>query len=176
MSAVGVSLFYGSEDAQTAIAEIAGHGVAPIAVIGEFRTARALHILDLTATPAMPGSIFDPDMRHEIAMQRFVGTFVEKVTIPVIPDGREHLEYAPTQVLTDYIRWMSTSLVDGIALPSATNPGKKTYVLFSGPDEVGDEAKKSEHHVLTLAPEDVAYYDVRRSYEGIARRRSASGS
>jgi hypothetical protein len=40
MSPAGVSLFYASEDEQTAIHEIAGHGVKPHAVVGRFRNTR----------------------------------------------------------------------------------------------------------------------------------------
>jgi hypothetical protein len=47
----------------------------------------------------------------------------------VIPDGRQHIEYTPTQVLTEYLRWMPENRIDGIALPSAQT-GEKTHVLF----------------------------------------------
>jgi RES domain len=47
----------------------------------------------------------------------------------VIPDGRQHIEYTPTQVLTEYLRWMPENRIDGIARPSAQT-GEKTHVLF----------------------------------------------
>lgn len=166
MSPAGVSLFYGSEDPQAAIAEIAGHGPQPLAVVGEFRSTRALSILDLTSKPPPPGSLFDPEKRHAITMWGFLQTFIQKVTRPVIPDGREHVEYAPTQVLTEYIRWMCRNQVDGIALPSGPGRGKKTYVLFIGPEAVTDAPGEAEHW-LTLAPDAVTVYDVKRTYEGL---------
>lgn len=169
MSPAGISLFYGSEDPQTAIAEIAGHGPEPFAVIGEFRTTRALHILDFTQQASQPGSVFDPSKREAIVMHSFLQSFVDEVTRPVIPDGREHVEYAPTQVLTEYLRWTSTTIVDGIAFPSAANPGKKTYVLFYGRDEVADSGRARDNHVLVLDPGAVNGYDVKRSYRGLLR-------
>lgn len=169
MSAAGISLFYGCEDPQTAIAEIAGHGPKPLAVVGEFKSTRALFILDLTCPPPHPGSVFDPDKRPAITMWQFLRTFVEKVTKPVIPDGREHVEYAPTQVLTEYIRYMSRTQVDGIALPSGPGGGKKTYVLFAGPSEVSDAPGQSGHWLI-LAGDAIAIYDVDRAYAGRLRR------
>lgn len=166
MSPAGVSLFYGSEDPQAAIAEIAGQGPQPLAVVGEFRSTRALSILDLTSRPPSPGSVFDPDKRPAVAMWGFLQTFIRKVTRPVIPDGREHVEYAPTQVLTEYIRWMCRNQVDGIALPSGPGRGKKTYVLFIGAEAVADAPGGAEHW-LTLAKDAVTVYDVKRTYEGI---------
>lgn len=168
MSAVGVSLFYGSDDPQGAIAEIAGHGTDSTAIVAEFKTARALFILDLTRTPPNPGSVFDAEKRPAIAMRSFLTTFVANVTRPVIPDGREHVEYAPTQVMTEYIRFMSGTLVDGIALPSKPGKGTKTYVIFAGPKEVADEPGEAEHW-LTLAPDAITTYDIERSYTGHAR-------
>jgi hypothetical protein len=130
MSPAGVSLMYASQDAATAIAEIAGHGDKPNALVGSFRTVRDLTILDLTLdTQAV--SIFTKDGRHAATMARFLKTFVYHVTKPVIPDGNEHVEYAPTQVLTEYLRWAPDTSIDGIAFPSSQT-GKPTYVLFFG--------------------------------------------
>lgn len=169
MSPAGVSLFYGSDDPQGAIAEIAGHGTGSTAIVAEFKTTRALFILDLTTTPPLPGSVFDADKRPAIAMRSFLATFVANVTRPVIPDGREHVEYAPTQVITEYIRFMSRTPVNGIALPSKPGKGTKTYVIFAGPAEVADEPGQDESW-LTLNPGAITTYDIERSYAGHARK------
>lgn len=165
MSPAGISMFYGSGDALTAVAEIAGHGVAPMAAVAEFRSTRALTVLDLTATPESPGSPFDETARKELLMLKFLNSFVEKVRRPVIPDGREHVEYAPTQVLTEYLRWTSRSAIDGIAFPSAVVVGGVNYVLFIGPEEVSDEERLVESHVLSLGGGRVSFFDVVRHYE-----------
>lgn len=137
MSPAGISYFYASSDAQTAIAEIAGHGVDPYAVVAEFISTRGLRVLDLTKPPRPP-SIFDHEKRHQARMAVFLETFVDQVTVDVIPDGRQHIEYAPTQVLTDYLRWVPVRKIDGIALPSSKT-GQVTYVIFIGPEGVADE-------------------------------------
>ena len=128
MSPAGIPMFYASDDLQTAIAEIAGHSWQPYALVGAFHSTRRLRLLDLTRRPAFP-SYFDEARHAELGLAQFVKLFVYAITRPVIPDGRQHIEYTPTQVLTEYLRWMPENPIDGIALPSAQT-GKKTYVLF----------------------------------------------
>lgn len=179
MSPAGVALFYASADPQTAIAEIAGHGVEPLAVIGKFTNTRELRILDLTATPSHI-SPFCVDLRQPARMARFLSSFIHYITTPVIPDGRQHVEYAPTQLLTEYLRWVPQPKLDGIALPSAQT-GERTYVLFFDRSDcatVGDPATQDEADctrldnaadaspTLVLDPEKVITYRVDRRYEG----------
>jgi RES domain/HEPN/RES N-terminal domain 1 len=136
-SAPGISLFYGSEDAQTAVAEIAGHGPDPLAVVGRFETRRPLRILDFTRRPKVP-SIFDRERRRQGEMARFLEAFIADVTRPIVPDGLVHIEYAPTQVVTEFLRWFPEIHIDGFALPSAQTH-RRTYILFLGPMDVADE-------------------------------------
>lgn len=135
LSPAGVSLFYGSADPQTAIAEIAGHGADPYAVIGRFTNTRTLRILDFTQKSPRP-SPFNLTKREQARMARFLDSFVRYVTAPVIPDDRQHVDYAPTQMLTEYLRWVPQPKLDGIALPSAQD-GLPTYVLFFGRSNCG---------------------------------------
>lgn len=136
MSPQGISLFYASADAATAVAEIAGHGVDPLAMVGRFVTTLDLTVLDLTAPPAMP-SPFDRERRREFRMLSFLGSFVSAITTPVIPDGRQHVEYVPTQVVTEYLRRVAARGLDGIVLPSVQT-GRQTYVLFFDSDGVAN--------------------------------------
>ena len=179
MSPAGVALFYASADPQTAIAEIAGHGVEPLAVIGKFTNTRELRILDLTATPS-PISPFCVDLRQPARMARFLSSFINYITAPVIPDGRQHVEYAPTQLLTEYLRWVPQPKLDGIALPSAQT-GERTYVLFFDRSDCATVGDPAAHYgagftrldigadaspTLVLDPEGVITYRVVRRYEG----------
>lgn len=175
MSSPGVSLMYASADPQTAVAEIAGHGVKPKALVAAFRTTRDLKVLDLTKDP-VPGSPFSASGRENHTMAAFLRAFVRHVTSPVIPDGREHIEYASTQVLTEYFRWATTTHIDGLALPSSQT-GKKTYVLFFGHGTAADlgapvakpqfphlDEDPGDEPVFTLAGSDVTLYNVIRTY------------
>lgn len=150
MSPAGVALFYASGDPQTAIAEIAGHGVDPLAVVGTFTNTRDLRIIDLTASPAHI-SPFCLDKREHARMGRFLSAFAEYITAPVIPDGRQHVEYAPTQLLTEYLRWVPHPKLDGIALPSAQT-GRVTYVLFFDESAFATLGRPSAEDSAGLAP------------------------
>jgi hypothetical protein len=61
--------------------------------------------------------------------------FMKDFTSPIDKDGREHIDYVPTQVVSEYFRsYMKTSAgtkVDGIIYPSAQND-KPCCVLFCG--------------------------------------------
>lgn len=179
MSPAGVALFYASSDPQTAVAEIAGHGVEPLAVIGKFINTRGLRILDLTNSPA-PISPFCLEKREHARMGRFLSSFLRYIAAPVIPDGRQHVEYAPTQLLTEYLRWVPEPKLDGIALPSAQTENC-TYVLFFSRSDcatVGDPAVDNDvedpfdgdvgaEPALVLDPETVITYRVERQYSGV---------
>lgn len=176
MSPQGISLFYGSSDPETAVAEIAGHGVDPLAVVGRFVTVRELTVLDLTVRPSLP-SPFDQGRRREYRMLSFLGSFVDAITAPVIPDGRQHVEYVPTQVVTEYLRRIAEADLDGIVLPSVQT-GRPTFVLFldaDGVSNVADEPRSPSLRdellglpeplpALTLDANAVSTYRVTRSY------------
>lgn len=183
MSPAGISMFYASADPQTAIAEIASHGPEPYALIGTFRSTRPLKLLDLTRRPSVP-SYFDEARYTEFSMARFLDSFVQAITAPVIPDGRQHVEYTPTQVLTEYLRWVPNTVIDGIALPSAQSPtGAKTYVLFFNGEDCATAEERAAAQVeprgtlldfdlpdvqptFTLARGDIHVWEVQRTYTG----------
>jgi len=54
-------------------------------------------------------------------------------------DGYEHIEYVPTQVVTEYFRYVVPEIaiykIDGIVYPSAKEGGKNCCVLFFDNDE-----------------------------------------
>lgn len=176
MSPQGISYFYGSSDIETAVAEIAGHGVEPLAVVGRFVTTRDLSVLDLTSPPSMP-SHFDRGRRREHKILSFLGSFVTAITAPVIPDGRQHVEYVPTQVVTEYLRRIARVRLDGLVLPSSRT-AERTFVLFVDQDGVADAGSSPESRslrselleyqeappALTLDSDDVQVVRVLRSY------------
>lgn len=136
MSPEGVPMFYGSATPETAIREIAAHGNRQFARIGAFRNRRTLKVLDLTKLPVLP-SLFDKSQRKTHGVARFFKQFTENVTEPVRPDGRAHLHYIPTQVVTEFFRWVPKTKIDGIKLPSAQDQSD-TFVLFLTADYVTD--------------------------------------
>jgi hypothetical protein len=71
MSPAGITMFYASGDPQTAIAEIAGHGLGDYALVGAFRGVKRLRLLDLTRRPTLP-SYFDDAEQAELGLAGFL--------------------------------------------------------------------------------------------------------
>lgn len=135
MSPPGIVMFYACDDKETALLETA---IAPGRfAVGEFRTLRNLRILDLSAIPPIP-SIFESISDAVEFQPRDVTTFLHYVarqmSKPIERDGKAHIEYIPTQIVTEYIRshltWDGTR-VDGVRYRSSVNPGHVSYVLFA---------------------------------------------
>ena len=109
MSPAGIVMFYVSDEAATALREVARNPKKDVGryAIGTFRTLRDVPILDLTAIPSIP-SIFEPvpdsleyDPRPPLI---FLNYFAAELSMPIAGDERAHIEYIPAQVVTEYFR------------------------------------------------------------------------
>lgn len=105
MNAAGVSIFYGALDVETAAAEVFDR--SPYVSIALFVTTVPLQVLDLT----------DPNIDDDAELTAFLSDFVTAISKPVRNDGREHFEYAPTQVMTEYLRHRLG--LQGVLFPSS---------------------------------------------------------
>lgn len=148
MSPAGISMFYGAEDFPTACAEtidivkdydkqISG---------GKFKVMRRLLLLDLVDLPDPP-SYFDLDNRDLYHAIIFLRRFARDLAKPISRDGREHIEYAPTQAFTEFVRYEMKAdakrRFSGIRYPSSRN-GKPCVVLFCGQAECVDDPDAHE--------------------------------
>jgi hypothetical protein len=135
MSPSGIVMFYGSDTEATAISEIEQIGFATIAV---FRTLKEFKVLDLTRIPDIP-SIFDATLNHQRPPVIFLDDFLADLTKKVVKDGREHIEYVPTQVITEYFRRVFRDKdgdeLKGIIYPSSRNESGISWVLFFDNDD-----------------------------------------
>ena len=148
MSPAGISIFYGATDRVTAIAEAGAHAAHRYVVTGEFTPTREIRLIDLTNLPGLP-SIFDAASHRELFVLRFLQKFIHDITLPVELDGREHIDYVPTQVFTEYFRYAFPGRVDGLMFPSAQGPGDNVAVFF-GPNLCADKGDETEHTRLSL--------------------------
>ena len=136
MSAAGIPMFYGSKDEATAVLEVFQPGDDVTA--GRFVALRSLKVLDLANLPKTP-SIFDLPRRELLEMLVFLQHFVRDLSEPVAKDGHEHIDYVPTQIVTEYFRHVfGPDRLDGLLYPSSKNPGAIACVLFFDNDACGD--------------------------------------
>ena len=149
MSPAGIPMFYGSDSPETVIAEIGAHSSRQHAIVGQFRTIRDLMVIDLSSLPDVP-SRFDEERRDHYYDILFLRSFAEDLARPVTLDGREHIDYVPTQIVTEYLRQQAPFQVDGLQFASAQCVGLNA-VIFSTQDECVDEGDEDPtEHVLVL--------------------------
>lgn len=156
MSPAGIPMFYGAFDLDTAQAEtfdLTAHAGKSLSV-GTFRPLRDLILLDLAELPTVP-SVFDIDRQPVIHSLRFLHAFAADISQPIARDGLEHIEYVPTQIVTEYFRRLFRSadgrILDGIIYRSAKHTGAKAFVLFCENEQCIDaDDPQSEASLLRL--------------------------
>jgi len=135
MSPAGVPMFYTAEDFQTGYAET----VEPDKMAGKeatgakFVTLVPLNVLDLFDIQR-PSSFFVEFDRTTRQAIDFLAAFADDLSRPIERDDRQHIEYVPTQVFTEYVRFKmltpSGMPLHGIKYKSSRN-GRACYVLFA---------------------------------------------
>ena len=144
MSPAGIVMFYGAFDADTAIRETFdpdSDGAAEMTVsVAQFRSKRPLRVLDITNLPPPPSFFGDYELHHGIS---FLWEFERDFIKPVARDGMEHVEYVPTQIVTEYFRYRfradGEAPLDGIIWRSSRT-GKPACVFFFGRSDCGGDA------------------------------------
>jgi hypothetical protein len=95
-------------------------------------------VLDLTRIPDIP-SIFDATSNYQRPPLIFLHDFLADFTKKVVKDGREHIEYVPTQVITEYFRRVfrdgEGDELKGIIYPSPRTESGISWVLFFDNDD-----------------------------------------
>jgi hypothetical protein len=134
MSPAGIPAFYGAEDLDTALAEVracADDG-RPCWSAGRFSVTDECLVFDLVDLPSPP-SIFDSSQRHLRRPLMFLADFAEQVSKPLIDRGREHIDYVPTQVVSEFLRLAFRSQrgsLQGVRYSSSQRPGGVCVALF----------------------------------------------
>ena len=143
MSPPGVVMFYACDDIETALLEAAQ--TPGTFAVGCWKLLRPAVVLDLTDIPAVPDLFeYDPKdpegSKHLLRRQlTFLRHIAEQMAQPVARDDRVHVDYVPTQVVTEFLRsrasWQG-SPIDGIKYSSSVHPGHASYVLFATQDHI----------------------------------------
>jgi len=129
MSPPGISLLYAAGEEATAIAETAREDGTY--ACGEFEVLEPTPVIDLTRVPPVP-SFFDLPARPTRDGIMFLNRLSREMSRPIARDDRIHLEYIPTQVVTEYLRREFVPAVKGILYPSAQQDDGTCVALFAG--------------------------------------------
>jgi len=137
MSPAGIPMFYGSFDSEVAVQEVC-HGEemeSRTVTVGTFVTARPIDVVDFVNLPDFP-SLFDEELRHQRFPTSFLYGFVEDLCRPINKDGRDHIEYVPTQIVTEYFRHVYPARygveVSGLIYHSSRDRRRENCALFFG--------------------------------------------
>jgi RES domain-containing protein len=136
MNPPGIPMLYLASTAQTALKETR----AQTARIGQWEVARSLRVLDLRRLPPLLGFFSDAERSHRLAL-RFLHDFADDIMTPVARDQRVHVDYLPSQVITEFVRDYAFhgGKVDGIAYGSTVHRLGWNVALFTGAVELGLE-------------------------------------
>lgn len=131
MSPSGVSMFYGAFAPETVALEIIEESGPEYISMGKFKPESDLKLLDLTRMPPLP-SRFDEKLRHQYFLLEFLQQFARDFSQPIARDRKQHIEYLPTQFMTNYFRDFSVSdgKLDGVIYSSTKHKNGQCIVLF----------------------------------------------
>lgn len=160
MSPAGISMFYGAVEESTAIEETfdSNRPGPSVATVGVFKTLKTFKVLDLSKLPKVP-SLFDEGVRHLRPGISFLYDFVRDISKPIVKDGREHIEYVPTQVMTEFFQYIFEDQdgenLKGIFYPSSRNKGGVACALFFSQKDCCDSDYSGEKKWLRLDNQNV---------------------
>jgi hypothetical protein len=149
MSPAGISMFYGALDPDTAAAEARSASPDDEALtVARFEPLRPIRVVDLSEQPDVP-SLLDVERRELRHALIFLRRFVTEIAREFVRDERIHIEYVPTQIVTE---WFATEFnafgggIDGLLYQSSRSPGGINAALFiddrgcRDPDVENDDA------------------------------------
>lgn len=129
----GISMLYSAFDKETAILETISREDKKnkYVTIAELELEEDKYVIDFCKLPNIP-SIFGQIKNYYLIY--FIHDLVRDFTKDVKKDGKEHIEYVPTQVVTEFLRYSFNKnrkyKIDGIIYPSSKNIRNKASVFF----------------------------------------------
>ena len=144
MNPAGISYLYLAEKPQTALVEVRPKPGCET-VVAEFEITRALTLLDLTdlsCPTTEKNGITEKHLRARNDVMPFLQEFVKAISSPVEQDGREHIDYVPSQIVCEYFSQAHSIYgendpkgnppprIHGIRFSSSLHSGGINVVLF----------------------------------------------
>lgn len=128
LSPTGISMFYGSFDKDTPLIETRAYATTPLIYRAAFEITRDLRVINLCNMPAV--DFWMPSGWQEYS---FLSHFHQEISKPLTPKDNPDIEYIPSQIFTEYLRYLCLSSAgepyDGIIYQSAQTK-KPNIVLF----------------------------------------------
>jgi RES domain len=153
MSPAGIPVFYAARDSETAFLEtVAPDANRPIVSIGKFETTRDLCVLDLDEIQGIP-SLFDESNRDLRSKLKFMRAFADDLAEPIQRDGREHIDYVPTQIVSEFFRVRflpPAGMINGICFKSSKHVNGICACLFFENKDFSEECSRAALRLLEV--------------------------
>ncbi len=142
MSPAGIPMFYGALDKETAIEEIRAvkHTAVAVKKFQTIKIARFVLLKEITVVDfshRQECCLFDENISiEELNAKAFLNHFVRELSMPIKKDGREHIEYVPTQIVAEYLKYKCHCIgtakkrIKGILYPSAQYAGVSSALFL----------------------------------------------
>jgi hypothetical protein len=148
MSPAGIPMFYGALKKQTAKSETPPY--EGFCAVAQFKLLKEIVVLDLTDVPEI--SIFDERRADIYHWSIFMKQFLQDFSKPVQQDDHIHIDYVPTQIVTEYFRSVAKpdgKQLNGVMYRSARDRNGICCVLFADRmDVLSDDEELSESQRL----------------------------
>lgn len=150
MNPAGISMFYCSKSKGLTLKEVVDFNDTkkPYYTTAIFRNNETLRLVDLSFLPPL-GSVFDETTNRERETLTFLKDFITDISKP-IDYNDSIIEYIPTQIVTEYIRFNPKLNVDGIIYPSSKDNSQYNIVLFYNHDESLEKLTFSTNSLKTV--------------------------
>lgn len=154
MSPSGVPMLYGAFDIGTAIKETwTGCDKEQVATIAKFKLLKNITLVDLTKIPEYLGFFEEADFNNQ--QIDFLKDFVEAISKPIDRDGREHIDYVPTQVITEHLRNVHHKIYEnekiyGLIYPSSKPKARNSVVIFCENEHCVEKGEVKEDSLFEL--------------------------
>ena len=131
----GIPMLYTAFDKETAIVETINikDKKANKITIAEFVLNKDMYVIDFSRLPKIP-SIFGITNIKNYYLTTFIYSLIKDMTKSIEKDGKEHIEYIPNQVITEYFRFPFNrnrkNKIEGIIYNSSKDNGKIASVFF----------------------------------------------
>ncbi|MFA5410347.1 MAG: HEPN-associated N-terminal domain-containing protein [Candidatus Omnitrophota bacterium] len=166
MSPEGIPMFYGAFEEETAEEEIraikyrSGQLKKALSIkIAQFVLLRDISVVDFTRRHDY--CLFDEEIdERELNMKAFLNHFVRELSKPIEKDGREHIDYVPTQIVTEYLKYKCVDRKDrrikGIVYPSARRDGTSCALFIRNNHcvNIGDDTTKAYLQLTKVETKD----------------------
>ncbi|WP_321344476.1 HEPN-associated N-terminal domain-containing protein [uncultured Draconibacterium sp.] len=162
LSPAGITMFYGALEEETAIIEVLDINKPDYFITtGRFSNLKALRLIDFTQLNWI--SIFDEANEKKRETYVLLSQFLEDLTKPISNDGSQHIEYIPTQVVTEYLKSSFNSdlnqEIHGLIFPSTKRKGHENVVLFFNGQNVTNDKNELDKYLL-LNPMPISKYQI----------------